>query len=120
MFSASVDSLRNLLDRSVLVITDSGGIQEEGAALGRPVAVLRNVTERPEGLGGVLRLVGNDPARVEERLLALLGDEAELARMRAAPNPYGDGRASERIAQAVAWRFGLAERPEDWRMEGSL
>lgn len=113
-------SMVALLDRSVLVITDSGGIQEEGAALGRPVAVLRNVTERPEGLGGVLRLVGNDPARVEERLLALLGDEAELARMRAAPNPYGDGRASERIAQAVAWRFGLAERPEDWRMEGSL
>ena len=106
-----------LLDRSVLVITDSGGIQEEGAALGRPVAVLRNVTERPEGLGGVLRLLGNDPAEVEAGLLALLGDEAELARMRAAPNPYGDGRASERIAQAVAWRFGLAERPADWRAE---
>ncbi len=109
-------SMVALLDRSVLVITDSGGIQEEGAALGRPVAVLRNVTERPEGLGGVLRLVGNDPAAVEERLLALLGDGAELARMRSAPNPYGDGRASERIAQAVAWRFGLAERPADWRV----
>lgn len=104
-----------LLDRSELVITDSGGIQEEGAALGRPVAVLRNVTERPEGLGGVLRLVGNEPAEVEAALLALLGDEAELARMRASPNPYGDGRASERVAQAVAWRFELAERPADWR-----
>lgn len=111
-------SMLALLDRSVLVVTDSGGIQEEGAALGRPVAVLRNVTERPEGLGGVLRLVGNDPESVRERLLALLGDDAELARMRAAPNPYGDGRASERIAQAVAWRFGLAERPGDWCPEG--
>lgn len=111
-------SMVALLDRSVLVITDSGGIQEEGAALGRPVAVLRNVTERPEGIGGVLRLVGNDPATVRERLLELLGDEAELARMRASPNPYGDGRASERIAQAVAWRFGLADRPADWQGEG--
>lgn len=110
-------SMVALIDRSVLVVTDSGGIQEEGAALGRPVAVLRNVTERPEGLGGVLRLVGNDPDVVRESLLALLGDEAELARMRAAPNPYGDGRASERIAQAVAWRFGLAERPADWQVE---
>ncbi len=108
-------SMVALLDRSALVITDSGGIQEEGAALGRPVAVLRNVTERPEGLGGALRLLGNDPARVESELLALLGDESELERMRRAPNPYGDGRASERIAQAVAWRFGLADRPDDWR-----
>ncbi len=108
-------SMLALLDRSELVITDSGGIQEEGAALGKPVAVLRNVTERPEGLGGVLRLVGNDPARVQAALLELLGDEGELARMRAAPNPYGDGKASERIAAAVAWRFGLADRPEEWR-----
>lgn len=108
-------SMLALLDRAELVITDSGGIQEEGAALGKPVAVLRNVTERPEGLGGVLRLVGNDPARVQAALLELLGDEGELARMRAAPNPYGDGKASERIAAAVAWRFGLADRPEDWR-----
>ncbi len=108
-------SMLALIDRSELVITDSGGIQEEGAALGRPVAVLRNVTERPEGLGGVLRLVGNDPERVRSALTELLGDPAKLASMRAAPNPYGDGRASERIAQAVAWRFGLAERPADWR-----
>lgn len=107
-------SMLALLDRSELVITDSGGIQEEGAALGRPVAVLRNVTERPEGLGGVLKLLGNDPENVRRSLGQLLSDEKELARMRASPNPYGDGRASERIAQAVAWRFGLAERPADW------
>jgi len=104
-----------LLDASELVVTDSGGIQEEGAALGVPVAVLRNVTERPEGVeAGVLRLLGNDPGEVEARLLDLLADPATLAAMRQAPNPYGDGHAGERVAQAVAWRFGLAERPADW------
>ena len=104
-----------LLDASDLVITDSGGIQEEGASLGVPVAVLRNVTERPEGVAaGVLRLLGNDPDEVQAALLALLGDTDALAAMRQAPNPYGDGRAGLRVAQAVAWRFGLAERPADW------
>src|SRR5690606_32447030 len=114
-------SMVALLDASDLVITDSGGIQEEGAALGKPVAVLRNVTERPEGVtAGVLKLLGNDPATVETALIDLLGDEAELERMRKAPNPYGDGHASTRIAQAVAWRFGLAPKPEDWVYDASL
>lgn len=104
-----------LLGASELVVTDSGGIQEEGAALGVPVAVLRNVTERPEGVAaGVLRLLGNEPAAVEAGLRDLLGDPSALAAMRHAPNPYGDGHAGERVAQAVAWRFGLADRPEDW------
>lgn len=104
-----------LLDRSDLIITDSGGIQEEGAALGVPVAVLRNVTERPEGVAaGTLVLLGNDPLVVEQELALLLGDEGRLARMRARPNPYGDGRAGVRVAQAVAWSLGLDERPEDW------
>lgn len=104
-----------LLDASELVVTDSGGIQEEGAALGVPVAVLRNVTERPEGVdAGVLRLLGNDPAEVEADLLEMLADPAGLAAMRLAPNPYGDGHAGERVAQAVSWRFGLADRPPDW------
>lgn len=105
-----------LLDAADLVITDSGGIQEEGASLGVPVAVLRNVTERPEGVeAGVLRLLGNHPPTVEAGLLELLGDDAALAAMRSAPNPYGDGHAGERVAQAVAWRFGLAQRPADWQ-----
>ena len=113
-------SMVALLDAAELVITDSGGIQEEGAALGRPVAVLRNVTERPEGVeAGVLKLLGNDPETVERELLALLADEAQLARMRLAPNPYGDGHASARIAAAVAWRFGLAQKPEDWSPDPS-
>ena len=104
-----------LLDASELVITDSGGIQEEGAALGVPVAVLRNVTERPEGVdAGVLELLGTDPRRVQERLQQLLGDPSTLRRMREAPNPYGDGHAGVRVAQAVAWRFGLAAKPADW------
>lgn len=104
-----------LLDAAELIITDSGGIQEEGAALGVPVAVLRNVTERPEGVtAGVLELLGNEPEGVRTRLLDLLSTPARLAAMRAAPNPFGDGRAGERVAQAVAWRFALAERPADW------
>ncbi len=104
-----------LMAASRLLATDSGGLQEEGAALGVPVAVLRNVTERPEGVeAGVLRLAGNDPAQLEATLLDLLGSESTLAAMRAARNPYGDGQAAQRIAQAIAWHFGLAERPADW------
>ena len=105
-----------LWQRSELIITDSGGIQEEGTALGVPVVVLRNVTERPEGVtAGALKLAGNDPARVAEVLGTLLGSESARAAMRTRVNPYGDGRAGERIAQAVAWRFGLADRPADWQ-----
>lgn len=109
-------SMIALLNASRLVITDSGGIQEEGAALSVPVAVLRNVTERPEGLGaGTLRLLGNDPDRVRQSLLELLADEDGLKTMRAAKNPYGDGNAGERVAAAVAWRLGLGAKPDDWQ-----
>jgi len=111
-------SMLALLAQSELVITDSGGLQEEGAALGVPVAVLRNVTERPEGVeAGVLTLLGNEPAEVRTALLALLADPDALRHMRSRPNPYGDGRAAERVAQAVAWRFGLAARPSDWNYQ---
>ncbi len=104
-----------LMRASELIITDSGGLQEEGTALGVPVVVLRNVTERPEGLkAGSLRLAGNTPDRVEVAVRPLLEDPAARAAMRSRPNPYGDGRAGKRVAQAVAWRLGLAERPLDW------
>jgi len=110
-----------LLASSRLIVTDSGGLQEEGAALGVPVAVLRNVTERPEGVeAGVLRLLGNEPGRVRAELGSMLGDDALLDGMRNRPNPYGDGRAGTRVAQAVAWRLGLAPRPDDWAGPGPL
>ncbi len=105
-----------LLRESALIVTDSGGLQEEGAALGVPVVVLRNVTERPEGLeAGILTLAGTDPARVYAVVDGLLRDPAARERMRRARNPYGDGRAALRVAQAVAWRLGLGARPADWR-----
>lgn len=104
-----------LMAASQLLATDSGGLQEEGAALGVPVAVLRNVTERPEGLeAGVLKLAGNDPQQLEQTLKNLLQSEESLQTMRDAKNPYGDGQAADRIAAAIAWHFGLQEKPEDW------
>ncbi len=104
-----------LLAAADLIVTDSGGLQEEGAALGVPVAVVRDVTERPEGIdAGVLELVGTDPERLRARLARLLDDAAARAVMRHRPNPYGDGRAGVRIAAAVAWRLGRGERPADW------
>ncbi len=105
-----------LLQRSAMIITDSGGLQEEGVALGVPVAVLRNVTERPEGVdaGGIL-LAGTDPLEAGRMIDKVLSSPESLARMRNAPNPYGDGRASDRVALAVAWRLGLGQRPADWK-----
>ena len=99
-----------------LIITDSGGIQEEGTALGVPVVVLRNVTERPEGVEvGALKLAGNEPEEVRAVLMDLLEHREKRDAMRQKENPYGDGHAGKRVAQAVAWRLGLAERPRDWR-----
>ena len=104
-----------LLKHSTLIVTDSGGLQEEGAALGVPVVVVRNVTERPEGVeAGILKLAGTDPQRVYQTVSGLLGDPEALAQMRRARNPYGDGRAALRVAQAVAWRLGIANRPSEW------
>ena len=104
-----------LWQASELIITDSGGIQEEGTALGVPVVVLRNVTERPEGVEvGALKLAGNNAETVENVLLDLLSDSAKRKAMRQKRNPYGDGHAGTRVAQAVAWRLGLRERPADW------
>jgi UDP-N-acetylglucosamine 2-epimerase (non-hydrolysing) len=105
-----------LMGKSDLIVTDSGGLQEEGAALGVPVVVLRNVTERPEGVAaGILRLAGTDPEKVYQIVTGLLADEAERKKMASARNPYGDGQAAKRCAQGVAWRLGLAERPQDWQ-----
>lgn len=108
-----------LMKRSQLLVTDSGGLQEEGAALGVPVVVLRNVTERPEGLkAGLLRLAGTQGPQVHQLVSSLLSDPLELQRMARGHNPYGDGEASQRVAQGVAWKLGLAPRPADWEPQG--
>lgn len=93
----------NFLAASYLVLTDSGGIQEEAPGLGKPVLVMRDTTERPEGvLAGTLRLVGTDEETIYREFERLLSDEGEYAAMSRASNPYGDGHASERIAEALA------------------
>ena len=90
----------SLLDRACLVLTDSGGIQEEAPSLGKPVLVLRDVTERPEAVeAGTVRLVGPHTERIVLAAAELLGSPEEYSRMSRAHNPYGDGRASERIAR---------------------
>jgi len=97
----------NLLANSYLILTDSGGIQEEAPSLGKPVIVLRDTTERPEGLAaGTLKLAGTDEETIYRLVRELLTDEKEYERMSKASNPYGDGLASKRIADAIWERFG--------------
>ena len=92
-----------LLDACHFVLTDSGGIQEEAPALGKPVLVMRETTERPEGVAaGTARLVGTDPANIVMQAARLLDDPAAYAAMARAHSPYGDGRAAERIAAVLA------------------
>jgi UDP-N-acetylglucosamine 2-epimerase (non-hydrolysing) len=95
----------DLMRRSFLIVTDSGGIQEEAPSLGKPVLVLREKTERPEAVeAGTVKLVGTDERRIVEEATRLLDDSAEYARMTAIHNPYGDGHACERIAKVLAAR----------------
>jgi UDP-N-acetylglucosamine 2-epimerase (non-hydrolysing) len=94
-----------LLDRCRLVLTDSGGIQEEAPTFAKPVLVLRGTTERPEGVdAGVARVVGTNPARIVAETERLLHDPAAYAAMAAGGNPYGDGRAAERIVDVLRAR----------------
>lgn len=101
-------ALVHVMARATLVLTDSGGIQEEAPGLGKPVLILREVTERPEAVqAGAARLVGTDPERIVSEAVRLLTDSTEYGRMARAVNPYGDGQAARRIVSAL-----LGESPE--------
>jgi len=92
----------DLMTRSMLLLTDSGGVQEEGPSLGKPILVMRERTERPEAVtAGTVRLVGTDPAQIAAEALKLLRDPQERLLMSRVHNPYGDGHASERIAGVI-------------------
>jgi UDP-N-acetylglucosamine 2-epimerase (non-hydrolysing) len=92
----------SLMERSTVILTDSGGVQEEAPSLGKPVLVMRDTTERPEAVeAGTVRLVGADAARIVDGVSTLLTDPRAYAEMAQAINPYGDGRACERIVRAL-------------------
>ncbi|NLZ88780.1 MAG: UDP-N-acetylglucosamine 2-epimerase (non-hydrolyzing), partial [Clostridiales bacterium] len=92
----------NFLARSYLIITDSGGIQEEAPSLGKPVLVMRDTTERPEGIAaGTLKLVGTNEKVIYDAFRLLLNDQTAYEKMSKASNPYGDGLASKRIADIL-------------------
>lgn len=106
-----VVDFHNLAARSYFIMTDSGGVQEEAPSLGKPVLVLRDTTERPEGVeAGTLKLVGTESKKVKKEMEELLDNDAEYRRMAQAKNPYGDGKASERILDAIAYYFGVTDK----------
>jgi UDP-N-acetylglucosamine 2-epimerase (non-hydrolysing)/UDP-GlcNAc:undecaprenyl-phosphate GlcNAc-1-phosphate transferase len=103
-----VQDMHNLMDRSYLVMTDSGGLQEEAPSLGKPVLVLRKETERPEAVtAGTVRLAGTNRENIKALASQLLDHADEYAAMAKAVNPYGDGSASERIVNALLYEFGI-------------
>ena len=112
----AADEMHNLMARCYLVLTDSGGLQEEAPALGKPVLVLRRETERPEAVAaGTVKLAGINKETIVAMAEELLHNAGAYAAMAHAVNPYGDGFACRRIADAILWHFGRGERPEDFR-----
>lgn len=112
-----VVDFHNLAKRSYFIMTDSGGVQEEAPALNKPVLVLRDTTERPEGVAaGTLKLVGTQVDEVRSAMLELLENKAVYEQMASAKNPYGDGHASERIMDSIAYYFSdkKGKRPTDF------
>ena len=112
-----VEQMHNLMARSYCILTDSGGLQEEAPAMGKPVLVLRKETERPEAIeAGTVKLAGVETEDIIRLTRELLEDENVYQSMAKAVNPYGDGNACRRIADAIEWHFGLrAEQPEDFQ-----
>ncbi len=112
----SADEMHNLMARCYLVMTDSGGLQEEAPALGKPVLVLRRETERPEAVAaGTVKIAGTDEAEIFNMAHTLLTDSCAYDQMAKAVNPYGDGHACERITDAILWHFGLVDKkPQDF------
>jgi UDP-N-acetylglucosamine 2-epimerase (non-hydrolysing) len=108
--------MHNLLSRSYLVLTDSGGLQEEVPSMGKPVIVLRNVTERPEGVeAGTLKLAGTGRQDIFNMVCGLIENKDEYGKMAKARNPFGDGNASKRIADSILYYFGFSKtRPKDY------
>ena len=108
--------MHNLMNLSYLVMTDSGGLQEEVPSLGKPVLVLRNVTERPEGVeAGTLKLAGIEEEHIYQMAYELLNDKEAYEKMAKAKNPFGDGYAAERIVEAILYHFGVKkDRPADF------
>jgi UDP-N-acetylglucosamine 2-epimerase len=95
-------------------MTDSGGLQEEAPALGKPVLVLRRETERPEAVAaGTVKIAGTEESDIVDLALELIRDESAYQRMAHAVNPYGDGRACQRIADAILYHFGRREQPPE-------
>ncbi len=114
-----VEDLHNAMARGYMVMTDSGGIQEEAPALAKPVLVLRRETERPEAVAaGTVKIAGVDEEVIVKLAKELLDDKTEYDKMAHAANPYGDGEASRRTAEAILYYFGLRnERPENFKAE---
>jgi UDP-N-acetylglucosamine 2-epimerase (non-hydrolysing) len=112
-----VIDFHNFASRAYLILTDSGGVQEEAPSLGVPVLVLRDTTERPEGIeAGTLKLAGNEEQPIYDMATELLTDREVYEKMAKASNPYGDGRASERICEAIRFYFNRTEnRPEQYK-----
>lgn len=111
-----VQDMHNLMDRSYMVMTDSGGLQEEAPSLGKPVLVLRKETERPEAVqAGTVKLAGIERDNIRQLTAQLLDDPTEYDIMAKAVNPYGDGKASERIVQALLYEYGISkEKPAEF------
>jgi len=112
-----VFDFHNFAARSHIILTDSGGVQEEAPSLGKPVLVLRDTTERPEGIeAGTLKLAGTDEETIYKMAKELLTNKEEYERMAKASNPYGDGNASKRIVEAILYHFGKREeRPQSFQ-----